>query len=235
MRKKSLLLLEVVIWFLLLGGLVCIGAGIINHNIKSRQYYHIVFKDVDGVMVGSPVRLMGIQVGYVTEVKPVSDEVNVAFAVTNSDVIIPKGSSVNIQFTGLAGSKSLEIIPSKSGTKTEKFFTVSQPVRINSLMEVQKTISESIISCASNLLHFMGTQSPETLRNTIKISTKTTKEHISNVDNISELLQESNQHILTSSKDYVKLLSSKNKDLLQVQESFKANYSGENSGDHERG
>ena len=65
--------------------------------------------DVDGLIVGSPVRAMGIEVGHVTKIKPVKDEVFIKFIITDKDVKLPQGTVVTVEFRGMAGSKSLEL------------------------------------------------------------------------------------------------------------------------------
>ena len=73
--------------------------------------YQIFLQDVDGLIVGSPVRMMGIEVGHVTKIKPTNNEVYVKFILTTPDVYIPQGARVTVEFSGMAGSKSLEIYP----------------------------------------------------------------------------------------------------------------------------
>ena len=66
--------------------------------------------DVDGLIVGSPVRMMGIEVGHVTKIKPIKDEVFVRFIITEKDLKIPQGTVATVEFSGMAGSKSLNCI-----------------------------------------------------------------------------------------------------------------------------
>lgn len=58
-------LIEFAIWFFIL----CIAVtGIRIHNYnkeKSLVTYQIFMPDVDGLVVGSPVKFMGVQVGYI--------------------------------------------------------------------------------------------------------------------------------------------------------------------------
>ena len=50
--------------------------------------YQIFLQDVDGLIEGSPVRMMGIEVGYITKIKPTNNEVYVKFILTNPNVYI---------------------------------------------------------------------------------------------------------------------------------------------------
>ena len=83
---------------------------------KNVNEYNIFMPDVDGLIVGSPVRAMGIEIGHVTYIKPIRDEVFVKFVITDKTVpSIPQGSFVTVEFSGMAGSKSLELyLPDES-------------------------------------------------------------------------------------------------------------------------
>ena len=78
--KKLAQFIELFIWFLLL---VCIvGIGIVTkHNYNQYKTYKIFLQDVDGIIKGSPVRMMGIHIGYVRKVKIINDMVFVDFII----------------------------------------------------------------------------------------------------------------------------------------------------------
>ncbi|MBQ3310754.1 MCE family protein [bacterium] len=106
-------------------------------------------QDVDGIIVGSPVKMLGITIGYVKNLKPVNDNVFVDFIITEKGIKIPKGSLLTVEFSGLASSKSIEIYPPKSANISEtQNIIVQQPRRINAavglLNEMFNKISEII-------------------------------------------------------------------------------------------
>ena len=68
-------------------------------------------KDVDGIIEGSPVRFMGIVIGHVRNLNYTPNAIQVEIIVTKKDVKIPSGSIASVEFTGLAGSKSIELYP----------------------------------------------------------------------------------------------------------------------------
>ena len=71
--------------------------------------------DVDGLIVGSPVRMMGIEVGHITKIKPTNEEVFVKFILTDKNMQLPQGTIATVEFSGMAGSKSLELyLPNQS-------------------------------------------------------------------------------------------------------------------------
>ncbi len=106
---------ELLFWLVVL--LIVVAVSSVVYMIKEKNAdndYRIFLPDVDGLIVGSPVRMMGIEVGHVVKIKPVKDEVYVKFILTNPDVYIPQGTAVTVEFSGLGGSKSLELyLPDK--------------------------------------------------------------------------------------------------------------------------
>ena len=73
--------------------------------------YNIQFKDIDGITVGSPVRFMGLNVGYVRQLKSKDKHINVQILVTQKNMKIPNGTIARVEFYGLGGSKSVELMP----------------------------------------------------------------------------------------------------------------------------
>ncbi len=101
---------ELLIWLFVL--FIILALFILGFYFKEKSDendYQIFLDDVDGLIVGSPVRMMGIEVGHVTKIKPTNDEVYVKFVLTNPEVYIPQGTVVTVEFSGMAGSKSLEL------------------------------------------------------------------------------------------------------------------------------
>lgn len=100
---------EILIWLIIIFLFVSFSSMSFISKEKNDNDHHIYLQDVDGLIVGSPVRMLGIEVGHVTKIKPVKDEVYVKFILTNPDVYIPQGTMATVEFTGMAGSKSLEL------------------------------------------------------------------------------------------------------------------------------
>ena len=99
--------------------------------------YQIFLQDVDGLIVGSPVRMMGIDVGYVTKIIPIKDEVYVKFVITKPSVYIPQGTSITVEFSGMAGSKSLELyLPDENHyiDSSTPLISINSPKRLHDAM-----------------------------------------------------------------------------------------------------
>ena len=111
-RTRHLREVELLIWLLIVLALFAIGFYLYSAKQKTYELHNIFMQDVDGLIVGSPVNLMVVPIGYVNKLKIVSeDEVFVRFIVKDKSVKLPKGTIANIEFSGLGGSKSLELYP----------------------------------------------------------------------------------------------------------------------------
>ncbi|MBQ9245905.1 MCE family protein [bacterium] len=120
MKRKQILLVEIIIWLLIIfcGSLFFIYRTTIKDS--SQNTYYIFFDDVEGLVKGSPVRLMGINIGHIKDIKIFDNKVFVSILVTKEGVIIPKSATATIEFYGLGGSTSLELNPSTATEDTGK-------------------------------------------------------------------------------------------------------------------
>ena len=107
------------------------------NKVKTDNNYNIYLPDVDGLIVGSPVRMMGIEVGHITKIKPTNEEVFVKFIIPDKSIIIPQGTVATVEFSGMAGSKSLELyLPDKQTfiNKDVPILAVNPPKRLHDAM-----------------------------------------------------------------------------------------------------
>ncbi len=151
---------ELLIWLIVLFIAVCItSTSLIIKEKNDENDYQIFLQDVDGLIVGSPVRMMGIEVGYVTKIKPMNDEVYVKFILTNPDVYIPQGTIVTVEFTGLAGSKSLELYLPDANTiiqESTPILSVNPPKRLHDAMSLLNDMFKKIGSIIYSTSSFGG-------------------------------------------------------------------------------
>ena len=142
---------ELLIWLIIILVFILISF-IKNVSPKENEYEHKIFMpDVDGLIVGSPVRAMGVEIGHVTDIEPVKDEVFVKFIITDKTVQLPQGTSATVEFNGMGGSKSLELYLPDEDTyidSTVPTLTVDSPRRLSDatglLNEMFKTIGNII-------------------------------------------------------------------------------------------
>lgn len=154
MKRHLFWIVELVIWLLVL----FLTAGIImffNYN-KKVNTYQIFIPDVDGLISGSPVRMMGIQIGYVNQIDIVGEDVYVKFLITDKDAKIPAGAHVTVESTGLGGSKSLEIYPPQvSKPLSDKLIIVEPPKRIHDSFGMLNNMFNQLFVISYDISHFM--------------------------------------------------------------------------------
>ena len=125
---------EFAVWLLAAAILIL---GIRYHHQKSHKqfkHYQIFMSDADGLIVGSPVKFLGVQVGDIRQVRIISSEVYINFVITQKDLVLPVGSIATVEFSGLGGSKALEIYPPSEKFPTDKIVAVKEPTRLNKVM-----------------------------------------------------------------------------------------------------
>lgn len=146
MKKKYIWFFEILIWLFIIsvGLYFFIYNTAVKENVKNSFY--TFFDDVDGLVQGSPVRLMGINIGYVRDVKIFDNKVFVSFLVTKDGVEIPKRATATIAFYGLGGSTSLELDPSTSSeTSNEELILQGTSYRVQDFWDGQQLVSNVMI------------------------------------------------------------------------------------------
>lgn len=129
---KKPIVIEIIIWTVVLTVIFAIGIFSYSKFFVEPNVYTIRFKDIDGITKGSPVRFMGINVGYVRELKSKDKHVNVQIIITKKDMKIPNGTAARVEFYGLGGSKSIELMPPDTGC--EVGILSSDTIRINDVI-----------------------------------------------------------------------------------------------------
>ena len=127
---------ELLVWLVILLIIISLSTVFYIKKQKDANDYNIYMQDVDGLIVGSPVRMMGIEVGHVTRIKPTNEEVYIKFIITDKNITIPQGTKATVEFSGMAGSKSLELyLPDNNDyiDKTTPILTVDPPIIIPSV------------------------------------------------------------------------------------------------------
>ena len=149
------ILIEFGIWFLILCAVV---AGIkIHHYHKEKELvtYQLFMPDVDGLIAGSPVKFMGVQVGYIEKVKIVANDVYLKIVITDKDVVLPKGSIATVEFNGMGGSKSLEIYPpTDESIASNKLIVVQNPKRLHDSLGLLNDMFDKLGSITTKLSFF---------------------------------------------------------------------------------
>ncbi len=141
---------EFVIWLIIIA-LCVFGIRYHRHQKQSEfKSYQIFMNDVDGLIVGSPVRFLGVQIGHVNKIQIVSSDVYVKFIITQKDLTLPTGAIATVEGSGLGGSKSLEIYPPKEDEHS-KIIQAKDSTRLNKVMSLFNTIFKDFDEIFFNL------------------------------------------------------------------------------------
>ena len=144
---------EFVVWIILISVTV-LGVRYYHYKThKQTKNYQIFIEDADGLIVGSPVRFCGTQIGYVKKIQIVSTEVYVNFVITQKDLTLPTGSIATVEAYGLGGSKSLEIYPPDKTVKTDKLIVSKEPMRLGKAFSLFKSMFKELDSIISTVGH----------------------------------------------------------------------------------
>lgn len=110
-----------------------------RYSLKTR------FTNVAGLAAGSPVRIAGVEVGTVTEVTLVSDEVEVVFEVNASNrPLITSNSVARLGSVSLLGQSAVDITPSTVGTPIAPWGYVPQGRPVAVMSDMTDSASQGI-------------------------------------------------------------------------------------------
>lgn len=156
-KFKLLQWTEAIIWILIISLVIF---GIRYHGYREKKElktYQIFLQDVDGLIVGSPVRMMGVPIGYIEKIRIVGDNVYVKFIMTDKDTSLPKGAIATVEFNGLGGSKSLEIYPPTSQSLAQnKLIVVRSTMRLHDSLGLLNDMFDKINSMVFKGVRFAG-------------------------------------------------------------------------------
>lgn len=185
--------IEFFIWLLIL--CFVIGGIRVYHYKKTKELktYQIFMPDVDGMIVGSPVKFMGVQVGHVNKINIVNNTVYVKFVITEKDVTIPQGSIATVEFNGLGGSKSLEITqPTQETLDSKQFIVINQPKRLNASITLLNEMFDKIGAIGTRSAYFMN-QFEEETKDVKNINPAIITNEINKVNDVLDRMEKNNK------------------------------------------
>lgn len=120
---------------------------IYNTAIKdnTKNSYYIFLNDAGGLVQGSPVRLMGITIGYIKDVKIFDNKVFISFLITEKGAQLPKRSEAIVEFYGLGGSTSLEIMPQVPSKDDREIIIPTKTYRVQDFWHGSELVSNVLI------------------------------------------------------------------------------------------
>lgn len=195
---------EFAIWLIIVAVSV-LGIRYYNYQKqKDFKNYQIFIQDVDGLIVGSPVRFLGVQVGHVKKIQILPTEVYVKFVITQKDLVLPSGVTATIEASGLGGSKALEIYPPDKNNPTNRIINVKEPTRLSKVIGIFDGLFkelDAIIVTTSNAARQFDRKTP-------------VKNNISPVQASKQLdnLNKSLDNIQSKERNFMKKFEKKNKE-----------------------
>ena len=146
-------------------GLICIiGCFFLQFiywvTLTSSQYsFFIEFNDANGLMVGTPIRMRGVNIGFVRNIQLKINCVLVLATIYSKNTIIDKDSIIETTQTGLLNEAVVDIIP----LKAIKLFSYNGPLSSN-------CNSSQIICNNMYILGDKGLNYDDLVRSTTRIS-----------------------------------------------------------------
>jgi len=185
--------IELIIWLLIL----CFAVGGIKmyryKKFKELKTYQVFMPDVDGMIVGSPVKLMGVQVGYIQKIKVVTNNVYVKFVIDKPEVTIPQGAVATVEFNGLGGSKSLEIIqPTEETIASKQLIVINRPKRLHDSMLLLNDMFDKLGSIGARGSYFMA-QFDDGSDNNVSINPATINEEIDKFNHVLDNMEKNQE------------------------------------------
>ncbi len=144
-------MIEILIWLFLIAGLAIFSVFVKStHDIAHNSYY-LFFNDVDGLVKGSQVRVMGLEIGYIQDIRVFDNKVFVSFLVTKKNFPVPRHAIATVEFYGLGGSVSLELTPVSQVQTGEGNIVTREPYRIQDYYDTSKDISILLMNMYNGL------------------------------------------------------------------------------------
>lgn len=168
MNKRLLWIIEFIIWGLIIFSTLFVSLYVYNKNVREKHTYYVFFKDVDGLIKGSPVKIQGYQVGYVSDIAIVNDDVFITFVITDNELVMPDNIIATIAFTGMGGSKSLELSVPDKNTKVKNYITTVEPRRLQEFYVYQTQIAQNILTMTTSFMEMFDDRTTRLLKDFIR-------------------------------------------------------------------
>ncbi len=178
--------------------------GRLDRYLAERKGYEIkaLFNFTAGLEKGAPVRLAGVEVGSVKDIKMIyhpKTKVEVSLWL-RPDVEIREGATAFISTLGLMGEKGIEITPGeKEGSRLVAGSEIasSEPVRYESLVKLGEEIVRKLGETVDSVERIIGDEeTEEALRESIRSSQVITRNLETLTADLSKVLGESGEDVI---------------------------------------
>lgn len=185
--KKSFII-EICLFVIFVCTIGFLGGKFIKHTFDIGTTYHLVFKDIYGIEIGSPVRILGVDIGHVTKIQNNYNEIYVDFVVPNSNIKLPDGTQATIEFFGIAGSRSIELTPPNQKTNAQGIL-INEPLRLGDAIDIMEKFAEAMMASVSGLYDFAKARTQQQVEQTTANLLKATNEADDKVVNLTATIE----------------------------------------------
>ena len=154
MKKKLFTAFEILIWTVLFLIPTLFISTILNPDLDIQKHYYADFRDVNGIILGSPVNYIGYNVGHVDNVQILDDRIRVDIAIIEKDYSLPKCSIIKVEESGIGGSRSLEISPCDDPSLKGSIYT-KKPKRVTEMLDDYCEFTRSMTQSMGNFLNLL--------------------------------------------------------------------------------
>jgi phospholipid/cholesterol/gamma-HCH transport system substrate-binding protein len=132
---------------------------------ESGYRVHFIFKFVNGVKLGAPVRFAGVDVGEVKDIKFILPAAEAQTKVdvdcwVKKEVLIPKDSTIWVNTLGMLGEKYVEIMPGKDYSQClaeNQQLDGIDPIPMQEVTELAKKIANNVDDIITKIKNKEGT------------------------------------------------------------------------------
>ena len=168
MKRQMMWIAELFVWGLILFSIIFTCGYIQQKKIKDNSTYYVLFNDVDGLIKGSPVKIQGYQVGYISDIQLMEENAFITFVITENELTLPDKLTASVAFTGMGGSKSLELFVAPADSKEKNYITSKEPRRINDFYLYQNQIAKLLVSMTGDFMEMFSDKNISLMKKFIK-------------------------------------------------------------------
>lgn len=195
MKKHTLWLTELLVWGLIIFSTMFVSLYIYNKNVREKHTYYVFFHDIDGLIKGSPVKIQGYQVGYVSNISIVNEDAFITFIITDKELKMPENLSATVAFTGMGGSKSLELFVPPPGAKTKNYITTVEPRRLNDFYIYQNQIAQNLVNMTADFMKIFDDKTTNKVKDFIR-----NPQVLTEIDTTLDTIQNNEKEILNKTE-----------------------------------
>ena len=153
MKKEYIIEILIIIFAsIVLAGLIAYG---VKKTVYDKNLYTLYFRDVDGIIPGSPVKFMGVTVGHVSRLTLKGNKIKAVIFVSKPNIKIPDCANARVEFSGIVGSKYIEITP-PDGTGKCGGIIANDPLRVSVIVEILDIYNRAFKGLENGIKKFSG-------------------------------------------------------------------------------